>query len=83
MSPPMTTQDYTRRVFTDSEESRRSALLSDLVDENCFGCKETGYGEERSWQPAERCPVHGANPDAFWRMLNQKLDAVAPGRWVA
>jgi hypothetical protein len=66
------------RTFSPEEEERRTSFLVARVEEDCAGCFESPAG---SWTPAEDCPVHGAETTAWWRELNQELDAIAPGRW--
>lgn len=78
----MDTKEATRRVFTDSEQSNRDAWTTSRMENDCDGCEALYHDDDCQWTPAERCPVHGIDVDAYWRELNEQLDARWPGRWI-
>lgn len=43
------------------------------IRDNCVGCHEDGYGDERMWTPAQDCPVHGEHPERFWDDFNHRF----------
>lgn len=69
----------TTRTFTEDERTRRDAWTSNQVENDCDGCVE--HYDGTGWTPAEGCPVHGLDCDAWWRQLNVDLDRRWPGTW--
>lgn len=71
------------RTFTEREQADRDAWVTARVSNDCAGCETVYLADSEAWRPAEACPVHGLEADAWWRELNVELDRRWPGRWVS